>query len=71
MASFDPGVVVIGGGVSEAGELLLGPARTAFAGAVFGAEHRPMPDLRLASLGNDAGLVGAADLGRRIIRLGG
>jgi glucokinase len=66
VASFDPGVVVVGGGVSEAGDLLLASARTAFAAALFGVEHRPVPDLRVAALGNDAGLVGAADLGRRV-----
>ena len=41
VASFDPGVVVVGGGVSEAGDLLLASARTAFAAALFGVEHRP------------------------------
>lgn len=60
----DPDVVVVGGGVVEAGDLLLEPARRAFAGAVEAAEHRPAVPIVAASLGNDAGGVGAADLAR-------
>jgi glucokinase len=61
----DPGVFVVGGGVADAGELLLTPTREAYAANLSGRGHRPMADVRLASLGNDAGLVGAADLARR------
>jgi glucokinase len=61
----DPGVVVIGGGVSEAGDLLLDPMRTAFAGQLVGRGFRPIPEIRKARLGNKAGLIGAADLSRR------
>jgi glucokinase len=61
----DPAVVVIGGGLSEAGELLLGPTRPALERQLSGRGHRPPPELRLASLGNDAGLIGVADLARR------
>lgn len=60
----DPAAFVIGGGVSDAGELLLGPAREAFAATITGSGHRPEPELRTATLGNDAGIVGAADLAR-------
>jgi glucokinase len=60
----DPGLVVVGGGVSEAGEMLLAPARAEFANAVVGATHRPLAPFVAATLGNDAGLVGAADLAR-------
>ena len=62
----DPTVVVLGGGVSEAGELLLGPTRPALERELSGRGHRPPPELRLAALGNDAGLIGAADLARRV-----
>ncbi len=65
VAMLDPGVVVIGGGVSEAGELLLAPARTAFLDELTGRGFRPASELVLAQLGNDAGLVGVADLARR------
>ena len=64
-AILDPGCFVIAGGVSEAGELLLAPARAAFARGLTGGHHRPQADIRRAALGADAGLVGAADLARR------
>ncbi len=64
LAVLDPGRFVVGGGVADAGELLLAPAREAFAAQVTGAGHRPLPEIVLAHLGNDAGLVGAADLAR-------
>ncbi|MXG90789.1 ROK family glucokinase [Nocardioides flavescens] len=64
-AVLDPAVVVIGGGVSEAGDLLLGPARAAFGSQLTGRGHRPVLEIRKARLGNRAGLIGAADLARR------
>ena len=63
-AALDPGVFVIGGGVADAGELLLAPARRTFAKRLTGTASRPHAQIRLAQLGNDAGLVGAADLAR-------
>ena len=61
---FDPAIVVIGGGVADAGELLLGPARRAMEREMpFSGKH-PVPEIVLAKLGNDAGLVGVADLAR-------
>lgn len=63
-AALDPGTVVVGGGGSEAGELLLGPARQTLAARLTGRGHRPVPDVRAAALGVRAGLVGAADLAR-------
>ena len=64
-AVLDPAVVVIGGGVSEAGDVLLDPVRSAFASQLTGRGHRPVLDIRRARLGNQAGLIGAADLARR------
>lgn len=64
-AVIDPTVFVIGGGVSEAGDLLIKPARETFAESLTGRGFRPTADVRLAELGPDAGLVGAADLARR------
>jgi glucokinase len=58
----DPEVVVVGGGVAEEGELLLEPARAAFHDAVEGADRRPKVPIIQASLGNDAGAIGAAAL---------
>jgi glucokinase len=58
----DPQVVVVGGGAAAAGDLLLDPARRAFASAVEAADFRPAVPIVPAELGNDAGVVGAAAL---------
>jgi glucokinase len=63
-ALLDPALVVIGGGVGAAGDLLLEPARQAFADELSARGHRPEADIKLASMGNEAGIVGAADLAR-------
>ncbi len=63
-AVLDPGLVVIGGGVADAGDLLLEPALAALGRRLVGRGHRPSPELALATLGNDAGIVGAATLAR-------
>lgn len=63
-SAFDPSLVVIGGGVSAAGELLLGPARSALARNTYAARYRRLPDLVPAELGPEAGAVGAALLAR-------
>jgi glucokinase len=60
----DPEVVVIGGGLAEAGELLLAPTRQAYAGLVLAPEHRPPVRVVGASLGADAGAIGAGLLAR-------
>lgn len=59
---FDPQAFVLGGGLVEAGELLLSPVRTAFAGLLTGAAHRPPIDIIPATLGEHAGAIGAACL---------
>ncbi len=64
-AVLDPSCFVIGGGVCEAGDLLLVPARTAFAESLTGRGFRPLARIELARFGASAGLVGAADLARR------
>jgi glucokinase len=64
-AALDPHRFVIGGGVSDAGELLLGPARTAYRKALPGHGFRPEAALVRAELGSSAGMVGAADLSRQ------
>lgn len=65
VAVLDPRVIAIGGGVAAAGELLLGPVREAFEAHLPAAGHRRAAQIRLATLGQRAGLLGAADLGRR------
>lgn len=64
-AVLDPAMVVIGGGVSAAGDLLLKPARASFRANLTGRGHRPELKIRAAKLGNTAGMIGAADLARR------
>jgi glucokinase len=63
-AAFDPGTFVIGGGVSAAGDLLLISARETFKRHLAGRGYRPEARIVAAQLGNDAGLIGAADLAR-------
>ena len=63
-AVLDPSVIAIGGGVADAGDLLLDPVRKAFEDHLPAREHRRIAEVRLAALGNEAGLIGAADLGR-------
>nr|WP_221446597.1 ROK family glucokinase [Microbacterium thalassium] len=61
-AAFDPELFVIGGGVAQLGEDLLAPMRIAYETSLPGYGDRPVADFAIARLGNDAGLIGAADL---------
>jgi len=63
-AILDPGVFILGGGVSEAGEILAAPARKHFLEKVPASGQRPVADVVIATLGPDAGIIGAADLAR-------
>lgn len=65
VAVLDPAMIAIGGGVADADELLLEPARRAFEALLLGRGHRPQLEIHKASLGNRAGLIGAADLARK------
>lgn len=67
-AAFDPDCIVVGGGVSQAGDLLLGLTRMAFARALTGRGHRVEPPILCAALGPDAGFIGAADMARSAAR---
>ncbi len=60
----DPALVVVGGGVIDAGEILLAPTRVAMERYMPFAGKHPSPKVVAATLGNDAGLVGVADLAR-------
>ena len=59
-AVLDPAVIVIGGGVSKAGEVLLSYIREPFMERAFFANKNVK--FALATLGNDAGICGAAKL---------
>jgi glucokinase len=63
-AILDPGCFVLGGGVSEAGDLLIGQTRAAFENGLTGRQYRPHAAVVLAELGPEAGMIGAADLAR-------
>lgn len=60
----DPQCFVIGGGVSEADDVLLPSVVRALTESVSGREHRQLPRVVVAALGNTAGVIGAADLAR-------
>ena len=60
----DPERFIIGGGVVEAGEVVLAPTRAAFGAVLQGAGHRPEAAIVPAALGERAGAVGAALLAR-------
>jgi glucokinase len=64
-AILDPAAFIIGGGLSDAGDLLLNPIREAYGATLTGRGHRQMADVRIAELGSSAGIVGSADLARR------
>lgn len=68
VAVLDPEVVVIGGGVSAAGDLLLDPIREAYRAHLPAQGFRPELKITAAEFVNDAGVVGAADLVRVAFR---
>lgn len=60
----DPQLLVVGGGVAEAGELLMTPARESYAATLGQRGRMPVAPVQVAELGSAAGVVGAADLAR-------
>ena len=61
---FAPKCVLLGGGVSHEGDNLLIPLREAVAPLAYGGERIEHAEIKLCTLGNDAGIIGAAMLGR-------
>lgn len=59
---FRPDIILLGGGISEAGNVLLEPLKETFAKQVFGGNEYAAVLLGLATLGNDAGILGSARL---------
>ncbi len=57
---FQPEVVCIGGGVSNAGDTMLRPIRKHIKEKSFARFGKKQTDVQIASLGNDAGIIGAA-----------
>ncbi|ARQ71223.1 ROK family glucokinase [Streptomyces marincola] len=62
---FDPSAFIVGGGVSDEGDLVLDPIRKSFRRWLVGSRYRPHAQVLAARLGGRAGLVGAADLARQ------
>ncbi|MGE4283618.1 MAG: ROK family protein [Clostridia bacterium] len=60
---FQPEVLLIGGGVSKEGDYLLNPLRVQVAQQVYSRDVA-QTEIKAAQLGNDAGIIGAAMLGR-------
>ena len=60
---YDPEVIVLGGGVSHAGQFLLDKVNAQLPKLVF-YKSMPYATVALAQLGNDAGIIGAAMLGK-------
>ena len=60
---YDPEVIVLGGGVSHAGDFLLNAVRAMLPKYVF-FKSMPYARVELAQLTNDAGIIGAAMLGK-------
>ncbi|WP_080794042.1 ROK family protein [Corynebacterium pacaense] len=66
----DPGLIVIGGGVSRDSDLFLPLATEHFGTRVVGAGYRPLAPVVPARLGADAGMIGVADLARASVASG-
>jgi glucokinase len=63
VAFLDPDVIVLGGGVSKAGDFLLDAIRTEVPQYLM-FKTMPHPRIEIASLGAEAGIIGAAMLGK-------
>jgi len=57
-------IVVVGGGVAHAGDVLIEPIRESFAGLVLAPAHRPPITIVAATFGPEAGSIGAGLLAR-------
>ncbi|UCG30484.1 MAG: ROK family protein [candidate division WOR-3 bacterium] len=59
IALFDPDIIIIAGGIAQAGRILFEPVRRTVSSMALGAEHR-RHKIAPAQLGDDAGILGAA-----------
>lgn len=60
---FQPEVLVIGGAISKEGDYLLNPIKAKVGEQLYSRGLTQQTDIRIAKLGNDAGIIGAALLG--------
>lgn len=63
----DPATIIIGGGVSRDAGDFLASATERYAARIVGSGHRPLARIDTAELGGDAGMIGVADLARRMV----
>lgn len=59
---FRPQLVLLGGEISAQGEVLLAPLREMMGEGCFGGDNGELPEIEIAALGRDAGMIGAASL---------
>jgi len=59
---FRPEKILIGGGVCEQGDVLVEPLKRYVSDNAFGGRHIRVPEICKAVLGNNAGIIGAANL---------
>jgi glucokinase len=62
-------MVILGGGVSQSGDLLLAPIRAVLATQVYSHHFLDSLQLTTAALGDDAGLLGALELAQTRSRI--
>lgn len=59
---FRPQLVLLGGGLSAQGDIMLKPLHKMMKEGCFGGEWGEIPEIEKAALGNEAGMIGAASL---------
>ena len=69
--SFRPEAVLLGGGISREGETLIKPLKRKLKRLLFGDLRYAPVKILAATLDNDAGLIGAAQLIKRVIKIQG
>ena len=62
---FQPEILVIGGGVSKEGDYLISPLKKIVEREVYSRDVE-QTQIRIAQLGNDAGIIGASVLGLQV-----
>lgn len=59
---FRPEILLVGGGICNEGDYLFDPVRAYIKKFAYGGKRTPLPLIKKAGLGNDAGIIGAAML---------
>ncbi len=63
---FNPSIIILGGGVSQSGDLILKPMKASMLERVMGPEYLTNLTITLAQLGDTVGLLGALALAREL-----